>query len=103
MLNWLKHLFADQRHKVTVTFPDEEVLEHGSVRFPALVDGARVECTISLETLQNSFNLDSPNDVLYMFRANRPEIEALVETMLEAGEAENGQLKIESVDFVSGH
>jgi hypothetical protein len=103
MLDWLKHLFTNERRPMTVTFPDQEAFELGGVRFPALVDGVQVDCTISFEALQNSFAILTPDEALPMFRANRLEIETLAEAMIEAGGVQNGELKIESVDFVSGH
>lgn len=60
-----------------------------TLAFPALVDGERVECTITAEALEDHFGAESSRieDMLDAFAAHRARIEAAARRLLSETDA----------------
>ncbi len=87
-----------------ITFPKEIPAYSGpdlTLAFPALVDGERVECTITAEALEDHFGAASPRfeDMLGAFDAHRPRIEAAARRLLSETNAQCLELRSGYVRF----
>ncbi len=70
-----------------IRFPDEPPHYNGPelmLTFPALVDGKRVDCSITAEALEDHFGARSPReeDALHAFGAHRRKIEEAARALL---------------------
>lgn len=73
---------------MNIEFPDDPPMYCGPnlvLTFPALVDGERVDCTITAEALEDHFGAESPReeDTLRAFNCNRRRIEDAARELLQ--------------------
>jgi hypothetical protein len=91
-----------------IVFP-KEVPEYSgrelTLAFPAMVDGERVECTITAEALEDHFGAASPRaeDMLHAFDRHRDRIEAVARRLLSDTRAQCLVLRSGYVRFVQAH
>ncbi|GLU31854.1 DUF1488 domain-containing protein [Trinickia caryophylli] len=87
-----------------ITFP-KAVPEYSgrelTLAFPALVDGERVECTITAEALEDHFGAASSRleDMMGAFDAHRARIEAAARRLLSETDARCAELRSGYVRF----
>jgi hypothetical protein len=72
-----------------IHFPDDPPIYCGpdlTLTFPAVVDGERVNCSITAEALEDHFGAKSPReeDTLRAFNGNRQKIEHAARELLQA-------------------
>jgi hypothetical protein len=97
-------LVTAKANPMQITFP-KEIPEYSgrelTLAFPALVDGERVECTITAEALEDHFGAASPRfeDMLGAFDAHRPRIEAAARRLLSETNAQCAVLRSGYVRF----
>jgi hypothetical protein len=83
----------DQGVPMQIIFP-KEVPEYSgrelTLAFPAMVDGQRVECTITAEALEDHFGAASPRleDMMGAFSTHRERIEAATRRLLSETRAQ---------------
>jgi hypothetical protein len=87
-----------------ISFPKEAPEYSGrelTLVFPALVDGERVQCTITAEALEDHFGAASPRleDMVGAFDAHRGRIEAAVRRLLAETHAQCAVLRSGYVRF----
>jgi hypothetical protein len=91
-----------------IVFP-KEVPEYSggelTLAFPAMVDGERVECTITAAALEDHFGAASPRaeDMLDAFDSHRDRIEAVARRLLSETRAQCLVLRSGYVRFVQAH
>jgi hypothetical protein len=76
-----------------IIFPNEAPEYSGrelTLAFPAVIDGERVQCTITAEALEDHYGAASPRfeDMLGAFDAHRPRIEAATRRLLSETKAQ---------------
>ncbi|RQH05514.1 DUF1488 domain-containing protein [Paraburkholderia dinghuensis] len=76
-----------------------------TLAFPAMVDGQRVECTITAEALEDHFGAASPRaeDMLHAFDSHRERIEAVARRLLSDTRAQCLVLRSGYVRFAQAH
>jgi hypothetical protein len=87
-----------------IHFPNEAPEYSGrelTLAFPALVDGARVECTITAEALEDHYGAASARleDMVGAFSEHRPRIEAATRRLLSETRAQCAVLRSGYVRF----
>jgi hypothetical protein len=91
-----------------IIFP-KEVPEYSggelTLAFPAMIDGKRVECTITAEALEDHFGAASPRceDMLHAFDSHRDRIEAVARRLLSDTRAQCLVLHSGYVRFAQAH
>ncbi|WP_233867420.1 DUF1488 domain-containing protein [Paraburkholderia adhaesiva] len=91
-----------------IIFPNEVPEYSGgelTLAFPAMVDGKRVECTITAEALEDHFGAASPRaeDMLHAFDSHRERIEAVARRLLSDTRAQCLVLRSGYVRFAQAH
>lgn len=91
-----------------ITFPKELPEYSGrdlTLAFPVMVDGERVECTITAEALEDHFGAASPRaeDMLDAFDHHRDRIEAVARRLLSDTRAQCLVLRSGYVRFMQAH
>jgi hypothetical protein len=91
-----------------IIFPNELPEYSGrdlTLSFPVMVDGQRVECTITAEALEDHFGAASPRaeDMLNAFDHHRDRIEAVARRLLCDTRAQCLTLRSGYVRFVHAH
>ena len=83
----------------TVSFPGREEMDfvHEGMLFPAIVDGAAIQCFISMEALM-CYGLRDHGQLLSVFIANRSSIESLAQTMIQSKKVRHAKLSIMLAD-----
>lgn len=76
-----------------------------TLAFPVMVDGQRVECTITAEALEDHFGAASPRaeDMLHAFDSHRDRIEAVTRRLLSDTSAQCRVLRSGYVRFMQAH
>jgi hypothetical protein len=85
---------------MNIVFPPMEAWDSSRdvVAFPAEVDGARLQCAVSMEALQDNFG-GSRTPPLDCFRASRAAIEAKADRLIRRGRFEqDGSILVRSQD-----
>lgn len=69
-----------------IQFPDREVWDEAqqAIRFPALVQGFRVECAISSRAITSRFGGNGAEEWLSLFREHRWDLEEEAEGLIES-------------------
>jgi hypothetical protein len=91
-----------------IMFPNEVPEYSGrelTLAFPAMIDGERVECTITAAALEDHFGAASPRaeDMLDAFDHHRDRIEAVARRLLSETRAQCLVLRSGYVRFVQAH
>jgi hypothetical protein len=91
-----------------IIFPKEEPEYSGpdlTLAFPAMIDGKRVECTITAAALEDHFGAASPRaeDMLDAFDHHRDRIEAVARRLLKDTRAQCLVLRSGYVRFAQAH
>ncbi len=91
-----------------IIFPKEAPEYSGrelTLAFPAVVDGERLECTITAAALEDHFGAASPRceDMLGAFDAHRERIEAVARRLLSETRLQCVVLRSGYVRFVHAH
>jgi len=91
-----------------IIFPNEAPEYSGpdlTLAFPVMVDGERVECTITAAALEDHFGAASPRaeDMIDAFDHHRERIEAVARRMLHETRAQCLVLRSGYVRFVHAH
>jgi len=91
-----------------IIFPKEIPAYSGpdlTLAFPAMIDGKRVECTITAAALEDHFGAASPRaeDMLHAFDNHRDRIEAVARRLLSETRAQCLVLRSGYVRFVQAH
>jgi len=91
-----------------IIFPKEAPEYSGpdsTLAFPAMIDGERVECTITAAALEDHFGAASARaeDMLHAFNNHREHIEAVARRLLSETRAQCLVLRSGYVRFVQAH
>jgi Protein of unknown function (DUF1488) len=101
---WWRVFVKAKANPMQITFPKEAPEYSGrelTLVFPALVDGERVQCTITAEALEDHFGAASSRleDMVGAFDAHRGRIEAAVRRLLAETHAQCAVLRSGYVRF----